>query len=204
MGALFVSLHLKQKIEEIVDKFCLVNNMREIKIDIIPGLDIDSEFLYLGQRQLETIESNKKGANKREHSLLMVVADDTFDEYANSKIFKISRMLWEGMGYGWAQVCLVGQCGSTIDRGMDYAIKLNYRHIIVLPYFLFIGNQAESFLSSLNTILRPHQEIELTIASSVNQGNRLIEVFGNRLQGYSGRVSAMNCMKCSHREQIIK
>ena len=40
----------------------------------------------------------------RAETLLVVVGRGTNDPDANSNIAKIARMLWEGMGFGWAEV----------------------------------------------------------------------------------------------------
>ena len=40
----------------------------------------------------------------RAETLLVVVGRGTNDPDANSNISKIARMLWEGMGFGWAEI----------------------------------------------------------------------------------------------------
>ena len=75
----------------------------------------------------------------RAETLLMVVGRGTSDPDANSNITKVARMLWEGMGFGWAEVCYSGVTFPLVGPGLEHAVKLGYRRIIVFPYFLFTG-----------------------------------------------------------------
>ena len=60
LGVLFVSLHLKLKVNKIVENYGQLTNRRKLRIDILPGLDIDPEFLYAGQKKLEKAGLVKK------------------------------------------------------------------------------------------------------------------------------------------------
>ena len=69
----------------------------------------------------------------REETLLMVVGRGTSDPDANSNISKVARMLWEGLGFGWCEVCYSGVTFPLVAPGLEHAVKLGYRRIIVFP-----------------------------------------------------------------------
>src|SRR3546814_1718444 len=48
-------------------------------------------------------------------------------------------MLWEGMGFGWAETAYSGVTFPLVEPGLEHAAKLGYRRIVVFPYFLFTG-----------------------------------------------------------------
>ena len=59
----------------------------------------------------ERIEAGERAARRavpRSDTLLVVVGRGTTDPDANSNIAKLARMLWEGMGFGWAEVAFSG------------------------------------------------------------------------------------------------
>ena len=79
------------------------------------------------------------GSCSRRETLLMVVGRGTNDPDANANVAKVARMLWEGMGFGWTEVCYSGVAYPLVDEGLQHAVRLGYRRIIVFPYFLFTG-----------------------------------------------------------------
>src|SRR6202012_1063829 len=72
-------------------------------------------------------------------ALLVVVGRGTNDPDANSNIYKIARMLWEGLGFGWAEVAFSGVAQPRVDAALDRAARMGFRRIVVFPYFLFTG-----------------------------------------------------------------
>ena len=71
--------------------------------------------------------------------MLVVVGRGTSDSDANSNVNKVMRMLWEGFGFGWGEVCYSGVTFPLVEPGLRHAARLGYRRIVVFPYFLFTG-----------------------------------------------------------------
>ena len=72
-------------------------------------------------------------------TMLVVVGRGTSDSDANSNVNKVMRMLWEGFGFGWGEVCYSGVTFPLVEPGLRHAARLGYRRIVVFPYFLFTG-----------------------------------------------------------------
>ena len=72
-------------------------------------------------------------------TLLAVVGRGASDPDANSNVAKVTRMLWEGMGFGWAETVYSGVTFPLVEPGLEHAVKLGFRRIVVFPYFLFTG-----------------------------------------------------------------
>ena len=73
----------------------------------------------------------------REKTLLAVIGRGSSDPDANSNVTKVTRMLWEGLGLGWAETAYSGVTFPLVEPGLEHASRLGYRRIIVFPYFLF-------------------------------------------------------------------
>jgi len=52
-------------------------------------------------------------------SLLVVVGRGTSDPDANSNIAKVTRMLWEGLGFGWAETCYSGVTTPLVGPALE-------------------------------------------------------------------------------------
>ena len=75
----------------------------------------------------------------RADTLLAVIGRGTSDPDANGNVAKVARMLWEGMGFGWAETGYSGVAEPRVDAALERASRLGFRRIVVFPYFLFTG-----------------------------------------------------------------
>ncbi|HIM26011.1 MAG TPA: sirohydrochlorin chelatase, partial [Rhodospirillales bacterium] len=127
----------------------------------------------------------------------------TNDPDANSNVSKVARMLWEGMGFGWAEVSYSGVAYPLVDTGLKNAVKLGYRRIIVFPYFLFTGILVRRIYDWVDEAPTNHPEVEILKASYLNDHELLIDTFVERVEEALTGDNAMNCQLCKYREQII-
>jgi sirohydrochlorin cobaltochelatase len=135
--------------------------------------------------------------------MLMVVGRGTSDPDANSNITKVARMLWEGMGFGWAEVCYSGVTFPLVGPGLEHAVKLGYRRIIVFPYFLFTGVLVKRIYSITDEMAAQHPEIEFLKAQYLNDHPLVLDAFADRVREILGGENNMNCQMCKYREQVI-
>jgi len=112
-------------------------------------------------------------------------------------------MLWEGMGFGWAEVSYSGVASPLVDAGLAHAVKLGYRRIIVFPYFLFTGILVRRIYDWADAAAASHPEIEFLKASYLNDHALLIDTFVERVHEALEGNNAMNCQLCKYRDQII-
>ncbi len=71
--------------------------------------------------------------------LLLVIGQGTSDPHANGDLQKMTRILWEGTGVGWAIGCYAGVTAPLLPEALEHALRLPYRHLVIFPYFLFTG-----------------------------------------------------------------
>ena len=69
----------------------------------------------------------------------MVVGRGTSDTSANAEAAKLTRIVNENMGFGWADTVYSGVTYPSVGVGLEKLMKLGFKRIVVAPYFLFTG-----------------------------------------------------------------
>jgi len=138
-----------------------------------------------------------------EETLLMVVGRGTSDPDANGSISKICRMLWEGIGFGWGEVCFSGVTFPLVAPGLEHAARLGYRRILVFPYFLFTGILVNRVYDITDQVAAQYPDIEFLKAGYLNDHPKVIDTFEARVHGIGTGDNAMNCQLCKYREQVV-
>jgi sirohydrochlorin cobaltochelatase len=200
-GMLFAAGHVKNDLPSEVNNF----GAESPGIEMIFGaeLGVDRRLLEAAKQRIEEAERDAGGNVDRNHTLLMVVGRGTNDSDANSNVSKVARMLWEGMGFGWAEVSYSGVAYPLVDAGLERAMKLGYRRIIVFPYLLFTGILVRRIYDWADAAAKANPDIEFLKASYLNDHDLLIDTFVDRVREALDGDNAMNCALCKYREQII-
>ncbi len=200
-GMLFAAGHVKNDLPSEINGFAAENP--EIEVLFGSDLAIDSKLLKAARDRIEQAEKAAAGVVSREDTLLMVVGRGTNDSDANSNVSKVARMLWEGMGFGWAEVSYSGVAYPLVDAGMARAVKLGFKRIIVFPYFLFTGILVRRIYTWADDCQAAHPEVEIINASYLNDHEQLLDCFVDRIREALDGDNNMNCLLCKYREQII-
>jgi sirohydrochlorin cobaltochelatase len=139
---------------------------------------------------------------ERADTVLVVVGRGTNDPDANSNIAKITRMLWEGMGFGWAETAFSGVAHPRVDAALDRAARLGFRRIVVFPYFLFTGVLVKRIYAQTDMAAARFPEIEFVKALYLRDHPEVIDAFVERVAEFDGDPS-MNCQLCKYRTRIV-
>ena len=200
-GMLFAAGHVKNDLPSEVNNFGAENP--GLEMIFARELAVDNKLLEAARERIEAVEKEAGGTIGREDTLLMVVGRGTRDPDANSNVSKVARMLWEGMGFGWAEVSYSGVASPLVDSGLAHAVKLGYRRIIVFPYFLFTGILVRRIYDWADDAAKASPDVEVLKASYLNDHELLIDTFVERVEEALKGDNAMNCLLCKYREQII-
>ncbi len=200
-GMLFAAGHVKNDLPSEINNFSAENP----SIEMVFGreLAIDSKLLAAARDRIEEAERRAYNSVSRKETLLMVVGRGTNDPDANSNVSKVARMLWEGMGFGWAEVSYSGVAFPLVKEGLQRALRLGYKRIIVFPYFLFTGILVRRIYTWADEVLAANSDVEIVKASYLNDHAQLIDCFIDRLEEALNGSNNMNCLLCKYREQII-
>lgn len=200
-GMLFAAGHVKNDIPSVLNTYAAQHS--DLRIDYGRDLAVDRRLLTVAAQRIEQAEAASLRRMPREETLLMVVGRGTSDPDANSNISKVARMLWEGMGFGWTEVCYSGVTFPLVGPGLEHAVKLGYRRIIVFPYFLFTGVLVKRIYRIADQMAERHPEIEFLKAQYLKDHPLVLDAFADRVQEISEGENKMNCALCKYRAHVL-
>jgi sirohydrochlorin cobaltochelatase len=199
-GMLFAAGHVKNDIVSVLNDYAA---QYPVKIEFARDLGIDPNMLAAASERIKASEAAAGDGVTRNQTLLMVVGRGTSDPDANGNVAKIARMLGEGMGFGWTEVCYSGVTFPLVTPGLEHAVKLGYRRIIVFPYFLFTGVLVERIYAATDRVAAENPGVEFIKAGYLSDHPRVIDTFVNRVRGIATGDNNMNCLTCKYREQVV-
>jgi len=195
-GMLFAASHVKNDLPWEMNSFMATNPGIEVRLG--RDLAIDPKLLAAAAERIASAVPED-----RQDSLLVVVGRGTNDPDANSNIAKITRMLWEGMGFGWAETAYSGVAHPRVDAALDRAARLGFRRIVVFPYFLFTGVLVKRIYAQTDDAAVRFPAIEFIKAPYLRDHPRVIDAFVERVAEFAGGDPNMNCQLCKYRTQIV-
>jgi sirohydrochlorin cobaltochelatase len=200
-GMLFAAAHVKNDLPWEVNSFAAANPRIELRFG--RELAIEAKLLQAAAERIAEAERGARLAVPREETLLVVVGRGTNDSDANSNIAKVSRMLWEGMGFGWAEIAFSGVAHPRVDAALQRAARLGFRRIIVFPYFLFTGVLVKRIYAQTDEVAARFPEIEFVKAPYLRDHPLVLDTFAERVAELETGSPAMNCQLCKYRVQIV-
>jgi sirohydrochlorin cobaltochelatase len=199
-GMLFAAGHVKNDVPSVLNQYAAEHGLA---IDFGRELGIDPKLLRAAHDRIEACLAATGGDVPREATLLAVIGRGTSDPDANGNVAKVARMLWEGMGFGWAEVGYSGVAQPRVDAALERASRLGFRRIVVFPYFLFTGVLVERIYRQTDEVAARHPEIAFLKAGYLDDHPLVLDAFIARIEGIRSGDVNMNCLLCKYREQII-
>ena len=136
-------------------------------------------------------------------TLLVVVGRGSSDPDANSNVAKVTRMLVEGFGFGWGETVYSGVTFPLVEPGLRHVIRLGFRRIVVVPYFLFSGVLVSRIRQHTERVADDHPEVEFLSAGYLGQHPLVVDTFRERVDEVLLGDTAMNCSLCKYRAQVL-
>ena len=200
-GMLFAAGHAKNDIPSVLNAYQTQNP--ELEISYARELGIDLKLIRAAGERVEDALQNAGDGVSREDTLLVVVGRGASDPDANSNVAKVTRMLWEGLGFGWAETAYSGVTFPLVEPGLEHATRLGYKRIVVFPYFLFTGILVKRIYHFTDIVAAKHPEIEFIKASYLNDHPLVLDAFAERVEEIRNGVNNMNCKLCKYREKFL-
>lgn len=202
-GMLFAAMHSKNDIPTVLNKYAAENN---IEVSYGRELGVDPKMIAAaGSRIQDAVD--KANAEHGEVAIadtaLVVIGRGASDPDANSNVSKIARMLWEGFGFGWCEVGYSGVTFPLVEPCLDHVAKLGYKRVIVFPYFLFSGILIDRIYGFTDKCAEKYSDIEFVKAGYLNDHDKVLETFAERVTEQIGEIPPPNCAVCKYRTQIL-
>jgi sirohydrochlorin cobaltochelatase len=199
-GMLFAASHVKNDLPWEINSFAAANPALELRFG--RELAIEPKLLAAAAERIEAAERQATRKISRADTLLMVVGRGTNDPDANSNIAKLTRMLGEGMGFGWAQASFSGVAQPLVEPALERVKRLGFPRIVVFPYFLFTGVLVKRIYAAADRVAADGA-VEIVKAPYLNDHRLVIDCFADRVDELETAEPAMNCRLCKFRTQII-
>lgn len=133
---------------------------------------------------------------------LLVVGRGTSDPDANADVAKMTRMLWEGMGFGFATTAYIGVTKPLLQEALPLVNVLPFRRVIAVPVFLFTGVLLKKIYGQLDEY-RAQTDKEILYTPGFECDELLLETIDERIKEVETGRPEMNCQLCKYRTQII-
>lgn len=197
---LFAAGHAKNDIPSVLNTYTAETGL---PIDYGRELGVDRLMVAAaGARVTECLEQAHSDVPVSE-TLLVVVGRGSSDPDANSNVSKVTRMLVEGFGFGWGETVFSGVTFPLVEPGLRHVVKLGFKRIVVVPYFLFTGVLVSRIRQHTALVANDHPEVEFLAAGYLGDHPMVVNTFRERVEEVLRGDTAMNCSLCKYRAQVL-
>ncbi len=196
---LFAAGHTKNDIPAVLN-----NYSAEHELPIQYGRELGLNSLMIGAagaRIKEIIDINQKFPLSE--TLLVVAGRGSSDPDANSNVCKITRMLVEGFGFGWGETVFSGVTFPLVEPGLRHVLKLGFKRVILLPYFLFSGVLVKRVRDHSLRVSLDNPDVQFLYTSYLSDQDLVIDTFMERIHEVLNGENFMNCALCKYRSDLL-
>ena len=115
---LFAAGHAKNDIPSVLNTYAAANGLQ---IDYGKELGIDPKMMRAAGDRIQQAIDGATTTVPLHETLLVVVGRGASDPDANSSVSKVTRILWEGFGFGWAETAYSGVTFPLVEPGLEHA-----------------------------------------------------------------------------------
>jgi sirohydrochlorin cobaltochelatase len=164
-------------------------------------LHLHANIIQLCSLKIAEVESRATPV-ERQDTLLLVVGRGSSDPDANADVQKLARLLWEGMGLGWAAACYIGVTTPLLTEALARCHRMGFKRIIVFPFFLFTGILEKRIRRQTLEFAAEHPDTDFLCADYLNAHPLLLDVFVERSDEAVQGSPNMNCELCKYRVRL--
>lgn len=173
----------------------------DLTITMGKHIGVNSFLLDLAVKRIKETEVTLTPMDRKE-TCLVVVGRGTTDPDANSDVCKLTSMLWEGMGFGFATTAYSGTAYPKVDESLQMIEKLGFKRTIVIPFFFFTGVLLERIYGHVTT-MNEGSDQEYVYTAPFGTDELLMKAFDERLEEAKTGTAYMNCQLCKYRKQVV-
>lgn len=198
-GMLFAATHAKNDIPSVLTTF----EEKQEGLKVTYGSELGLHPAMIEAFQARIYESLGLDPENPPESLydtmLVVVGRGTSDSWANAEAAKLTRIVNENMGFGWADTVYSGVTYPSVGEGLERLLKLGFKRVVVAPYFLFTGRLIKRITGYVDKVAAENPGIELINAPYLSDHDKVIDAFEVRvreiMEGLEGPETLMQSFK---------
>lgn len=202
-GMLFAAGHAKNDIPSVLNTYAAANG---VPIDYGRELGIDPKMIRAAGDRIRSALADADrtyGPRPVSETCLVVIGRGASDPDANSNVSKITRLLWEGFGFGWAETGYSGVTFPLVEPCLEQISRLGFKRVIVFPYFLFTGILIDRIYGFTDAVAASHPGIEWVKAPYLNDHPLVVDTLAERVREILQGQNLMNCALCKYREAVL-
>ena len=181
-GMLFAATHAKNDIPSVLTTYQQKHPGLEIEYGQELGLQ-DEMIEAFQARILESLGYDKTPATGELYdTMLVVVGRGTSVVDANAEAAKLTRIVCENLGFGWSETVYSGVTFPSVGRGLEMAVKLGFKKIVVAPYFLFGGKLIDRIYAYVDKVANETPEVNFIKADYLRDQAHVIDSFVSRIE----------------------
>ncbi len=203
-GMLFAATHAKNDIPSVLTTYQEAN----------PGLTVKyGRELGLHPQMVAAFEARILAALGMDHvhdgdlydTMLVVVGRGTSDTLANAEAARLTRIVTENLGFGWSETVYSGVTFPSVGRGLEMALKLGFKKIVVAPYFLFSGRLIDRIYNYVDRVAATQPGVEFFKAHYLADQDHVIDTFVERVhEAKGGSFSDDNDLMASFKDRLAR
>ena len=203
-GMLFAATHAKNDIPSVLTTY--QGKHQHLKISYGRELALHPQMIAAFEaRILQALGRDHVHPGDLYNTMLVVVGRGTSDTYANAEAAKLTRIVTENLGFGWSETVYSGVTFPSVGKGLEMALKLGYKDIVVAPYFLFSGKLIDRIYNYVDRVALTAPDVNFFKAHYLADQNHVISTFVDRIK--EAKIGSLNedfdLMK-SFKERLIK
>ena len=130
---------------------------------------------------------------------IVLVGRGSTDPDANGDLYKVARLLWDGRGFGAVEPAFVSLAEPAVPAALDRCNRLGFRHVVVVPYFLFTGLLVDRIGAQVADWSATHPDVRAVPGPHLGPDRRIAQLVLERYEEALGGDVRMNCDCCIYR-----
>ncbi len=180
-GMLFAATHAQNDIPSVLTTYQEKHPGLAIEYGQELGLH-DEMILALQTRILEAMGVDHVHDGDLYDTMLVIVGRGTSVTNANAEAAKLTRIVCENMGFGWSETVYSGVTFPSVGRGLEMAVKLGFKKVVVAPYFLFGGKLIGRIHAYVDKVAEENPDVQFMKATYLRDQEHVINTFIERIQ----------------------
>jgi sirohydrochlorin cobaltochelatase len=158
-------------------------------------LGVRPELLALIDERIAAVVAPEE----RSSTAVLLVGRGSSDPDANSELFKIARLYYEGRDHPFVETAFVSLAPPSVPDGLERCRRLGAERVVVVPYFLFTG-VLERRIRDQSHAFAAASGLDVRVSGYFGPDDRVAALVLERFREASedGDVR-MNCDVCVHR-----
>ena len=167
----------------------------EVGFEYGRALGIRPELLELMDEKISAVVPEEE----KEETAVLVVGRGSSDPDANSDLFKVSRLFYEGRPYPMVETAYVSMTPPSVHEGLERLKRLGAKKIAVFSYFLFTGVLEERIRNQSEEFTGENPGLAISYAGYFGPHEKVVDLVMDRYREAVGGDIRMNCDVCVHR-----